>query len=53
MTKWETETIDMIRKVIDHGWGKIIITISADGKRKHRFYGYDDIDNKTLDNKNS
>ena len=46
MTEWEKETIDKIRKVIDHGWGKIIITISANGKQKHRFYGFGDVDTK-------
>ena len=46
MTEWEKETIEKIRKVIDHGWGEIKITISADGGRKNVFYGFGDVDVK-------
>ena len=31
MTEWEKETIEKIRKVIDHGWGEVKITISGNG----------------------
>jgi len=51
MNDFELKIIENIRKIMKHGWGKMKITISADGKRKHVFYGFDDIEEekKVLD----
>ena len=44
MDEWEKNLLEKIRKVIEHGWGDINISISAEGLRKNVFWGFRDVD---------